>query len=1010
MIRLAIILLALGAAWLTAAPAARADTPADFALGANTENQACRAVARFDAPRGARSADIYCGAWERPSGRVTAFADAASARAALAETCKGDATKLQSGDFTDLSQIACGRAENSAIRRYALTARRGGAVVVGEVYPSDWGPLVAAARVLTGAARPAAITAGSGVTPGLSQIEAVYPAGPPGQGAALNYELLRRRAYEYNAAWEFGASLRDYQDLLAAQKKVAPDDQAGEAEILAEIGLDLSSARRFDEARSTLDRAEALARRADDSLLVSKITNYRALDQLNQRHFNAALRLALAANAERAPAGRASGATAISASDVGRVESQSAALSQRTLLVSLGEASAADRSAVLTAQADYVAGVAARAMGQLQAAGDDLRSASQSLADAGTPPARLVGDISNARAGLDLAAGDYAGAEVVTEAGLASIRTIAPGTRGEAHLWLTLEAAQVGLGRTADALASGRAAMAIYARQTELPGLPPEIAAQHLALIESEWRRAGDPALAAEYFQTLSLVWDGSAARTTALLAARLALRDAGAQARAYQDAERAYRAAYARRQTLVADPDLPPAQLATATAAVTKAAADFGVAETDLRRQAPAYLELLSPLANATDLQGVLGDKEAYLRLVMTSTGGFGALVDKTGIHPFRTALTDAQADALVDKLRRTTHLHGRRLPDYDVASAEALYQGLIGPVNDRLASVRDLDVDVSGSLASIPFSALVATAPSPDTLDKISNQQDYSAVDWLARHFTVVNSLGPASFVRLRKETPPAAGNLTAVAFGDFQPDPALVADRVAAAEELPDSCRAEMRHSLSLLPPLPETADEAKTVAADFSNSEVVLGKDFTDVKFAHDPATANADVILLATHGVLAISPCFPEPALLTSVGDKGDGLIEASALLDRQLKARLVILSACDTAAGGKLDAARTGLDDGGDALSGLARGFIYAGARNVLASEWMVDSDSSKIEIGVLLAETSRDGKSAREAMSDAEAKVYSQAETGHPFYWAPFILVGEGGGYLAAAKAPDAR
>ena len=1006
MIRAAFLLvLVMVAAGFIAATPARADAPVDFALGANAEKQSCRAVARFDSPKGAKSADIYCGAWERPSGQVTAFADAGSARAALAAMCKGDATTLQSSDFVSLSQIACGRSETSAIRRYALTARRGGEVVVGEVYPSDWAPLVAAARVLTGAAKPSAITASGGVTPGLSQIEAVYPAGPPGQGAASNYELLRRRAYEYNAAWEFGASLRDYQDLLAAEKKDAPDDQAGEAEILAEIGLDLSSARRFDEAQSTLDRAEALAKSADDGLLVSKITNYRALDALNQRRFNAALRLALMANAERAPVDRTGGAAAISAGDVGRVESRSAALSQRSLLVSLGEASAADRSAILTAQADYVAGVAARGMGQLPAAAAYLKDASTALAEASAPPARLIGDISNERADVALAAGDFADAATITQAGLTSIRTVAPGTRGEAHLWLALEAAEVGMGRTADALASGREAMAIYARQTELPGLPPEIAAPHLALIESEWRRAGDPALANEFFQTLSLVWDGSAARTTALLAARLALRDAGAQARAYQDAERAYRAAYARRQTLIGDPDLPPAQLAAANAEVTKGADDLANAETNLRRQAPAYLELLSPLVSGADLQGVLGDKEAYLRLVMTSAGGFGALVDKGGIHPFRIALTDAETDALADRLRRTTRLHGRRLPDYDVAAAESLYRSLIGPVNDRLASVRDLDIDVSGSLASIPFSALVATPPSPDTLGKISNEQDYSAVDWLARHFTVVNSLGPASFVRLRKETPPPAGNLTAVAFGDFQPDPAIVADRVAASEELPDSCRAEMQHSLSLLPALPETADEAKTVAADFSNSQVVLGKDFTDVRFAHDPATAEADVILLATHGVLAISPCFPEPALLTSVGDKGDGLIEASALLDRQLKARLVILSACDTAAGGKLDAARTGLDDGGDALSGLARGFIYAGARNVLASEWMVDSDASKTEIGVLLAETAKDRKSVREAMSDAEAKVYSQAETGHPFYWAPFILVGDGGGGLATGK-----
>jgi CHAT domain-containing protein len=86
----------------------------------------------------------------------------------------------------------------------------------------------------------------------------------------------------------------------------------------------------------------------------------------------------------------------------------------------------------------------------------------------------------------------------------------------------------------------------------------------------------------------------------------------------------------------------------------------------------------------------------------------------------------------------------------------------------------------------------------------------------------------------------------------------------------------------------------------------------------------------------SHGVLGLSTCFPEPALLTSLGVEGDGLIEASQLLDHELKAQIVVPSARDTAAGGKLDEASGGLGDGGDALSGLARAFVYTGVRNVL--------------------------------------------------------------------------
>ncbi|MFI4933476.1 MAG: CHAT domain-containing protein [Caulobacterales bacterium] len=979
----------------------------DFALGVNAESQTCRAVARFDAPPNAKSADIYCGAWETPSGRITIFANESQAAATLAGLCKGDTTALQSADFTGVQQIACERGQGGGVRRYALIAHRSASLIVGEVYPSDWGPLVSAARVLTGIERASASATAGAETPGLREIQAVFPTGAPGQTAAANYELLRRRAYEYNVMWEFGTSLRDFETLMAAQKKVAPDDAAGEADILAEIGLNMSSAQRFDDAAATLDHAEALGRGADDPLLLTKITNYRAIDQLNQRHFDSALQLALAARAARAQLQRGGSQAAISAGDVSRVESHSASLSQRGLLIQLTDARPADRAAILSAQGYYVAGVAARALGQAGAAADYLRSAATWLDDAAAPPAWLVGDVANARADVALASGAFAEAATIAQTGIVTIKTVAPGSRSEAHLWLTLEAAQVGLGRMDDALAAGRAAIEIYAKQTESPGLPPDVAGPHLALLEDAWRKSGDGALSAEYFQDLALVWDGAAAKTTAQLAARLVLRDAGDQARVYQDAERGYRAAYARRQQLAGDPNTPKEQIALADGAAQTAAAGLAGAEAALREKAPAYLELLSPAIATGDLLSVLGEHEAYLRIAMASDGGYGALVDKTGVHPFHIATTGAQIDALADRLRRSTHLKGRRLPDFDIDAAQQLYADLIGPVQDQLASVKDLDIDVSGSLASIPFTALIASAPSQAQLDKVKSDQDYTGIDWLARHVSVANALGPASFIRMRKLPPAPVAELKAAIYGDYQPNAAAVAQRLADAHSLTDTCRASVEHVLTTLGPLPETADEARSAAASFVAAHVLLGRQFTDQDFMHDPATGEADVIMLATHGVLGLSPCFPEPALLTSVGDTGAGLIEASQLLDRQLRASLVVLSACDTAAGGKLDEASTGLADGGDALSGLARAFIYSGVRNVLATEWKVDAAASQAEVTKLLAGVNQPGESVREALSQAQSQIYSQAETGHPFYWAAFVLVGDGGGVLkSGAKA----
>ena len=81
--------------------------------------------------------------------------------------------------------------------------------------------------------------------------------------------------------------------------------------------------------------------------------------------------------------------------------------------------------------------------------------------------------------------------------------------------------------------------------------------------------------------------------------------------------------------------------------------------------------------------------------------------------------------------------------------------------------------------------------------------------------------------------------------------------------------------------------------------------------------------------------------------------------------------------------------------------SGLARGFIYAGARNVLATEWKVDAATSSAEINGFLQGAAQPNAGLGKALAAAQKQIYDQAETAHPFYWAAFVLVGDGGGEL---------
>jgi CHAT domain-containing protein len=1013
--KLSLLMAAASAAALTAAVPAgwtRAG-PSEFGLGANGEGQACRAQQRLDSTGGDR-VDLYCGEWERASGEIVAWQGAAAEKALseFAQTCPGAGTALQSPDFTELRQVPCSAGGEGPIRRYGIVARRGDKLVLGTAFPADWAPMVAAARVLSGAARPQAVAQDNSLTPGLREIQSVYPAGAPGISASINQEILRRRAYEQNTSWSFAASERDFSELLRAQERLAPDDAAGSAEILAEIGLNLSGERRFQEAADSFDAAELRARAADAGLLLTKITNYRAIDKLNQRQPADALVLARQANAERdrmfgAPTSRGPG---IGAAEARRIEAMAAPGRRRAVAPVLSGMTDQDRAAILSAQADYLA---ASALTELNQPGADkaLNSARDRLASSAVQPSWLVALIYEERSRFETARGNPGGGKAEAQAGLQIIRRDSPGTRAEGHLLMALAEARRAAGDQEGALNDGRTAVALFARHREAPGMPADVAAPHLNALYAKWQATHAAADSNEYFATLALVWDGAAARSAAQLAARLAAGEGGQAVRDYQDAERAYRAALARRQRLSVSPETPQDKITAADTEATAASVKLADAESAVRAASPRYLELLSPAVTAAELQGALLPGEGYVRLVTSNQGGFGALVTRDGVTPYRFDLTTAQAEAAASRLRKSAML-GRSgaLPDFDLEDAQVLYAKLFGSAGADLANLANLQIDAGGPLASIPYPALVTAAPSAAVLERIRSDQDYEGVAWLARNHNLAVSLGPAAFVRTRAAGVQAA-ETPAYAFGNFTPDPAGMARRLATERGLSDRCRAELEAALKRLQPLPETAGEAEASAAVFGPAaQVRLAAAFTDQAVLKDPAVARAGVLVLATHGVLSLSSCLAEPALIASLGPEGDGLIEASDVVDAGVHARLVVMSACDTAGGGGADAARSGFADGGEALSGLARAFIYAGANSVLATHWKVDSTSSSLQTQALLTSAVRSNTPLSAALGAAQKALYDSPETAHPFYWSGFVLIGDGSVRLGASQTTASR
>jgi CHAT domain-containing protein len=181
---------------------------------------------------------------------------------------------------------------------------------------------------------------------------------------------------------------------------------------------------------------------------------------------------------------------------------------------------------------------------------------------------------------------------------------------------------------------------------------------------------------------------------------------------------------------------------------------------------------------------------------------------------------------------------------------------------------------------------------------------------------------------------------------------------------------------------------------------SGEEIRLGQRATETeikRLSTEGELSKYRLLHFATHGALAGQlGDGSEPGLLLTPPETptetDDGYLSASEIAALKLDADWVILSACNTAAGGA---------PGAEALSGLARAFFYAGARSLLVSHWAVDSASTVKLITKALAIMSSDKSVGRaEAM---RRSMLAMIESGnqkeaHPAYWAPFIVVGEGG------------
>jgi CHAT domain-containing protein len=310
-----------------------------------------------------------------------------------------------------------------------------------------------------------------------------------------------------------------------------------------------------------------------------------------------------------------------------------------------------------------------------------------------------------------------------------------------------------------------------------------------------------------------------------------------------------------------------------------------------------------------------------------------------------------------------------GQSSSEFFTQAGNILYNELIKPAEPFLLKKSKLLIVPDGVLNYLPFEVLLTENK------KLNTVTSYSDIPYLIKKYPISYaqsaSVLKTLLVQNLKEYESDNESKKILAFGDPVYEDTLINSQVKYAR-------------------LQFSGEEVKNIVSFFKkgSSRIYLRNDATEENAKNGGVMQKFNYIHFATHGNIdEVNPDLSSLVLTRDNNSKEDGFLQASEIFKMKLNTDLVVLSACQTGMGKLVR---------GEGIVGLTRAFMYAGSPAVMVSLWSVSDASTAILMREFYKNLVKEKLSKTDALRKAQLTMLKDEKYAHPFYWAPFVLLGD--------------